>query len=610
MKLPQKMRFKIMAICLIFTLSALLLQTALFNKQSSTLIYSQAKSDTIGLLENLQSDVLTTLKSMETNLIKVYDDQQLMRDLRNDVELDTLRETYYREAYNLAVENFESTDGVVALYLYNTDDQIISTYRRAVTPRHNYPTDIYENAEEDNADTVNRYVHSDDSTMLVSSYYNTHRETDIVRYVIKLYYNGNSNNVLGYLVCDVDSKVFRYQIGKFITDEDMFIWLQPNGDRSVVSVGTLSEEKAALVQTIAQQLGDGATDIELPPGESGRVLFQLQQDKYNLGAYAMMPQSLLQANQRTLTRSLIIIASLMLLATVLVTYFWSKRLMRPLEDLARTTERIKKGEIGLRIDVKKSKDEIGELGESFNEMLDQIEALLAKQYETKLLLNQAEYNALQAQINPHFLYNTLETMSSIAEVNHCAEVSALCQSLSNLFRYSLDMKTPFAPVSRELTHLQNFIYVMNVRMRGSVNYEFDVDDEARVCVVPKLCIQPIVENALNHGLRNATNRKEIMVRAKLMDDKLILTVEDNGVGMDEAEVEQLNRRLAEHDLGTVKNGHSIGLTNINARVKMLCGSQYGICVESRPDVGTKVILTVARLTMEEAQKWNIKSIES
>ena len=270
-------------------------------------------------------------------------------------------------------------------------------------------------------------------------------------------------------------------------------------------------------------------------------------------------------------------------------------------------ERIKKGETDLRVTVKRD-DEIGELGKGFNEMLDQIESLLVREYEIKLLLNRAEYNALQAQINPHFLYNTLDTMSSIAQIRHCDEVSHLCQSLSNIFRYSLDMKNPFSTVAKEIVHLKNYIYVMNVRMRDNVAYDFDIDDDILKCTVPRICIQPLVENALNHGLRNVRGEKRIVIRAKSEEDVLVISVEDNGVGLDDAD--EMNRKMSENDLDMVERGNSIGLININARVKMLYGDAYGIRVESRPGEGTKVRLTVACLTMGEVDKWKKNSIKS
>ena len=606
MKLPQKMRFKILILCLACTMSALILQTWLFNHESSTLIYNQAKKESLSLLQTAQDDLFTSLQTIQNNMIEIYNNRELIRALKNETNVDTMRSQYYREAYSLATDSFDTSDGVVALYLYNQSDAIISTYRRAVTPRHNYPTDIYLADADDNADIVKEYVHGDRSEMLISSYYNTHRETDILRFVMKIY-NSNRNALIGYIVCDMDSDMFRSRIQKFITDENTFVWLQPLGDRVALSCGALEGKDAELFNQIAQTLSHGRKVDTLPSNGTSRVFFQVDQSKFDLTIYALTPQVLLEANQRSLTSSLLTIAALMLVVTLITTYLWSKSLTRPLEELTKTTERIKNGETNLRVTVKKC-DEIGELGQSFNEMLDQIENLMFKEYETKLLLNKAEYNALQAQINPHFLYNTLDTMSSIAQMRHCDEVSRLCQSLSNLFRYSLDMKNPFSTVAGELEHLKNYIYVMDVRMRDGVAYEFDIDSSVQKDTVPRICMQPLVENALNHGLRNKRGEKKVFVRAKAEGCKMVICVEDNGVGIENAD--ELNRQMEANDLQAVAQGNSIGLANINARVKMLYGDAYGIRVVSQPGAGTKVYLSIARLTMEEIEAWKTKPTKS
>lgn len=238
----------------------------------------------------------------------------------------------------------------------------------------------------------------------------------------------------------------------------------------------------------------------------------------------------------------------------------------------------------LRID-KLPDDEIGELGLTFNEMLDRIEGLIAKEYEAELAVNQAEYKALQAQINPHFLYNTLDTMSSIAQLRDCGEISELCQSLSNIFRYSLDTGTPFSTVAKEIAHLKNYIYVMNMRMQGEVEYIFDVEEDVLQDSLPRISIQPLVENAINHGLKNARGEKRVCIRAYKEQEYLKIVVEDNGVGISERRLDELRKNYRGQE-------NSIGLSNINARMQMLYGETYGVTIESVEGQGTRVVLTI------------------
>ena len=154
MKYTWKMHTKILLLCLGVTFFALIFQMILFQQSSSKMIYEQAKNESFHSLQNMQQDVYNQIKGIEKVLIESYNEREFIQDLKKGKSIANMRENYSREAYNIATNNFETTDGVVALYLYNVEHEIISTYRRAVTPRHNYPTDIYVNEEAYNSAAV------------------------------------------------------------------------------------------------------------------------------------------------------------------------------------------------------------------------------------------------------------------------------------------------------------------------------------------------------------------------------------------------------------------------------------------------------------------------
>ena len=591
MKRTWKMHTKILFLCLGVTFFALIFQMFLFQQSSSKMIYQQAKNESFHSLQNMQEDVYNFIKGIEKVLVESYNEREFIQDLKAQTHVENMREKYSREAYNIATNNFETTDGVVALYLYTEEDEIISTYRRAVTPKHNYPLDIYTEENTYNADIVKEYVKSENTSMLISSYYNTARERDIIRFVLKLYNNGNAKDIIGYVVCDVDSKNLTAIMEKYSSNENMYLWFQPTGDRPAACFGNLEDEEIRTIENFQKSIRSGGKGDKTTMESGNRVFFTLEQDKYNFGAYSLMPQDMFYENQRILASNLVLILVVMLVVALIVTYFVSKTLTRPLENMTATAKKIRDGETELRIEVEKE-DEIGILGQNFNEMLDTMEDLISREYRAKLLLNRAEYNALQAQINPHFLYNTLDTMGSIAEMQECRQVSALCQSLSNIFRYSLDMKHPFSTVAKEMAHLKNYIYVMDVRMRDHVNYAFEIDEAVLKADIPRLSIQPLVENALNHGLRNSRREKKVRICAKAEGDLMEILVEDNGVGMPEEKVKSL---LAEKE---TENKKSIGIHNIHMRMKMLYGEEYGIEIVSHEGEGTCVKLRIPQKAQE------------
>lgn len=580
----MKLRTKIFIMVLGCVLAALIIQTCLFQNLSSKLIYEQAKEESEQSMQSMQNEIYGLIKGIENNLIEIYMDDELLQSLRKKETIKELQSKFYRKAYDIATDEFETGDDVVSFYLYTMDHQVISTYRRAVTPKHNYASDIYSDPECTNAEIVKKYVELDNPVMLVSSYYNEYRNKNILRFVMKLYNESNLQDKIGYVVCDVDTKNLEKIMDKYRIDRTAFMWLQPTGDRPIDTLGDLDAEQTKEYNALEKSIACGKKAEN--ETNSKQEFFRIDQQHYNLTAYSMMPQKVLRQNQRNLTINLLAIALLMICVSMIITGFISSGLTRPLELLMNTIQKIGNGNVQLRAKIVKE-DEIGELAQKFNEMLDQMEELKQKEYQTKQLLNRAEYKALQAQVNPHFLYNTLDTMASIAEIRNCPEVSHMSQSLALIFRYSLNMKDPFSTVENEIAHLKNYIYVMDMRMHDNIQYTFDVDEMTLKSKLPRLSLQPIVENAINHGLRNKRGKKKIGIQIKREQMDLVICIEDNGIGLDTSAI---NESLRKKELDFVEKGNSIGLHNINARLKMLYGNQYGMHLESMLGEGTKVFM--------------------
>lgn len=580
----MKLRTKIFIMVLGCVLAALIIQTCLFQNLSSKLIYEQAKEESEQSMQSMQNEIYGLIKGIENNLIEIYMDDELLQSLRKKETIKELQSKFYRKAYDIATDEFETGDDVVSFYLYTMDHQVISTYRRAVTPKHNYASDIYSDPEYTNAEIVKKYVELDNPVMLVSSYYNEYRNKNILRFVMKLYNESNLQDKIGYVVCDVDTKNLEKIMDKYRIDRTAFMWLQPTEDRPIDTLGDLDAEQTKEYNALEKSIACGKKAEN--ETNSKQEFFRIDQQHYNLTAYSMMPQKVLRQNQRNLTINLLAIALLMICVSMIITGFISSGLTRPLELLMNTIQKIGNGNVQLRAKIVKE-DEIGELAQQFNEMLDQMEELKQKEYQTKQLLNRAEYKALQAQVNPHFLYNTLDTMASIAEIRNCPEVSHMSQSLALIFRYSLNMKDPFSTVENEIVHLKNYIYVMDMRMHDNIQYTFDVDEMTLKSKLPRLSLQPIVENAINHGLRNKRGKKKIGIQIKREQMDLVICIEDNGIGLDTSAI---NESLRKNELDFVEKGNSIGLHNINARLKMLYGNQYGMHLESMLGEGTKVFM--------------------
>lgn len=582
------MRAKILLLCILGTLLALSLQTVLFQYTSSKFVYEKAREASRNSLGNMQDDIHDFLKSIENSLRRIYGYSDVTGGLASGENIDDMRLKYNRSAHNMAVNDFHLTQNVNALYIYTASRELLSLYRHASTPKYTYPEDIFYDPDGNNAQIVLDYILSDRKTMLVSSYFNARREQEILRFVLKIY-TDNGSRVTGFIVCDVDSKAIRSRMEKYNYSAEQVVWLQPMGDRPVISIGRLSPLQQGYYESAVDAIQKGVWTLAGDmAGQS--VFFEIPQREYDLTAFSLAPQYLLEESQMVLSRNLIITAGTIILIFSLVSVFISNVLAKPLLGMVSIMDRIKNGETELRVSNARN-DELGRLGESFNNMLDQIESLIASEYQAKLHMSQAELKALQAQVNPHFLYNTLDTMSGIASSQHCETVSLLCRALSSMFRYSLDMKAPFATVESEIANIKNYMFVMNTRMGNSVEVIFELDSAIMQEKVPRISIQPLVENAVLHGLKNKHGEKRLTIAGAAIGPSLVISVEDNGVGMD---ADAVNARLRSGEQSALEQGSSIGLSNIHARARLLFGSEYGVTVFSRPNQGSRVELLIPR----------------
>ncbi|MFZ2933181.1 MAG: histidine kinase, partial [Blautia wexlerae] len=403
---------------------------------------------------------------------------------------------------------------------------------------------------------------------------------------------------LGYLVCDINSAAFTSIMAKYVDVEQVCLWLQPLNDRVIAMTGEASESQRRIQKQLAKVVQSHYKSGELEQEYDGNYLIQVSQENYNLEAFVLVSQSLLTATQKTLIRTLLIIMGAMILAIMVIVLFVSQWMTKPVEEMSSTITRIKDGETQLRVQPVGWSQELTTLGTEFNEMLDRMQVMAQEELQHKMLVERTEYKMLQAQINPHFLYNTLDTMSGIANAQNCPMVSGMCHSLSAIFRYSLNMTDELSTVQNEMAHVRNYLYVMDVRNGSTIAYDYQIDSDTLADQMPRICIQPVVENALTHGLRNVRRKdKKLLIRSEHVNENLVITVQDNGAGMD---AESMNRLLDQNDMKRVESGISIGILNVNARLKRLFGEKYGLHIESTAGEGTTVTITVPAVSTENS----------
>lgn len=297
------------------------------------------------------------------------------------------------------------------------------------------------------------------------------------------------------------------------------------------------------------------------------------------------------------TRCLVGLLIAMLVLSVLVSRTLARRLTQPITDLCAVTQRFSAGDFDTEYHTKSSA-EMETLAESFNVMGREIQQLINDINTEQRNAKDAELRLLQEQINPHFLYNTLDTIVWMIEAGDNRQAIRMVQELSNFFRTTLQKGRDLIKVSEEEAHIRSYLEIQQFRYQDILEYELHFDPDVLNCQIQKLTLQPLVENALYHGIKNKRGKGTITVSATRQADELVFTVRDNGIGM---QADELARVRAAIDSDTVDPGESgFGMSNVQRRIRMQFGDEYGVTVDSTYMEGTAITVRIPATEWEAA----------
>ena len=233
-------------------------------------------------------------------------------------------------------------------------------------------------------------------------------------------------------------------------------------------------------------------------------------------------------------------------------------------------------------------DEIGLLENSLDAMVQRNQELIAQKFQTRIEKRSAQLRALQAQINPHFMYNTLQIIGGMAIKKDAPEIYDVTVELSDIMRYSLSFGKEMVPLREELHYLDSYLSIQNRRFGGRIHIQKEIDPALLSCLIPKLLLQPLVENSLEHGLSGKGGAWHVTLTGTLEGDAMRLTVADNGMGMDAERVAYIRAEIAKGVDNALASSAHIGLVNVNSRIRLKYAGAYGVTVESARGEGTRV----------------------
>jgi len=272
---------------------------------------------------------------------------------------------------------------------------------------------------------------------------------------------------------------------------------------------------------------------------------------------------------------------------ILLSWYISGRITQPIKELEKKMKKVQKGDLKTRFNMANGEKEVVELGKSFNIMVEQLNELVEenkREHEAKRI---SDLNALQAQINPHFLYNTLDSIMWMAESGRNEEVVEMVTALARLFRIGISKGRNIITVREEIEHARNYLMIQKSRYKDKFTFEIHVPEVYLNDHVPKIILQPLIENALYHGIEYMVDEGKIQIEVYQETSHLVLSVEDNGLGMMPEQVEKLLLKDRK-TISTSGKGNGVGVANVNERIRIRYGEAYGITIRSEREVGTRV----------------------
>lgn len=300
----------------------------------------------------------------------------------------------------------------------------------------------------------------------------------------------------------------------------------------------------------------------------------------------------------------ILCSSIVLIIIALLLFWWCiYRPLKKLEDALKCLESVNGGE---------NRNFWGNaemMAENINILLDELTQSLEREHTEAMLRQQFQYAELQNQINPHFLYNTLETIRGQAVIDDNYKIADMTETLAKYFRYNISKNNDDVTLEQELENIQNYIKIHQYRFQERFQFRIvsHVErEEYRYCMIPKMTLQPIVENAIFHGVEQKLEPGNILIHIETTMDKLIIIVADDGVGISPEKLERINQklRMGAHniDMASGEKHNGIAMQNVNSRLHMLYGEMYGLTVTSTLGLGTEVEITLPKLHAREKEE--------
>ncbi|MCC3375306.1 sensor histidine kinase [Cohnella sp. REN36] len=594
-RLRTSVRYKLISLMLlsiVIPIAASIFVTYLYTKES---VRDRAIAENTRLLAEGKTNLYNFLTAVNNASLILYSNTNLAGILANGVADNKDRSNVYTALQLVS----QAADKIYQVLLYLDKDQIGYLMYQG-----NFKSGETNELAKETAD-IAPYASRTVATHWSTSYgvrFFPASKPELVFSVYRPLYRVPTNERIGFLAIDVKVAALQKLSAQLYdpNHEDLYIL----DDAGVVvyasdAAAIGKDPRQSWVRSILGAPGAAGSLDRKATGYNGIILYdRVEMADLHWTIVKRIPNPYLYAHARKLTLINTGIAVLSLSVATAAVLFVSIRFTHPIKKLIRSINKIQTGQLEEPIDVSRQ-DEFGQLAKRFQTMMHTINDLIIQEYKLKLANQTNQLKMLQAQINPHFINNALQSIGTSALEHDAPEVYELVSSLGQMMHYSMNMKDTVVPLSQELDYVDHYLLLQRQRFGDKLKVEYALDERAGAVPIPKMTVQPLVENYFKHGFHQSQRVGVLRIGTRLRGDELHIVIEDNGRGIPEDGLAAIRQALSDRRQEPGAGGDRIGLLNVMFRLRLYCGERAELRLEGRSPQGLRITMTLPVTQREE-----------
>ncbi|SEN83185.1 sensor histidine kinase [Paenibacillus sp. OK076] len=558
-------KYKIMVICitviilpvLVMTINSYYSSERLLAQNYTNLLTDLAKQTNIRIdefLKEIEKITLLASNGLSDNLSATHEGSFPIQDfLREGDEQNEIA------AYNILMNYIMMKDRVFSIYLYNLNggQDLFVSPNQPIDPDFKVANELW----------FKKFMHDNDRTITLTTRIDEQLENKIlaVSHARKIH-DVASGELLGVIVVSIDIKFIEI--------------VNRNLQEGLRSRFMIVDENDKIVYNVNERLIGTLFRDNVRPPESLNVVVTSPLSQQKWTTYLYMPLDELTADGKILGHNLVTLSIVLVLFAAIISIFLSHVITTPIKKLLSNISLVEKGQFE-QVEHIRSRDEIGHLSVRFNKMSHELKRMVERMQQEEIEKAKAEMRALHDQIKPHFLYNTLGSVKWIASMQQADKIVEMTDALISMLRYATRSDGTLVTIREEIDNIANYVTIQNVRYYDCIQMKYEIEDRLLDYHMPKMILQPIVENAIFHGLAELEEDGVITIRIQPRGSDIVIEVCDNGIGMDQHTIQNFMEDKLEADKGT-----GIGLHNVQRRIQLHFGKPYGMQVASQIGEGT------------------------